>query len=94
MEKKAVLCPHCGNECEHLGTKIPVPQKSDTRGWEDLRNFLSTLKQERAALLSMQRANRVRHLRKQIEKLSSLQANPGRATEIQKLRHELDELNE
>jgi len=42
----------------------------------------------------MQRANRVRHLRKQIEKLSSYQANPSRTTEIKQLQHELDTLND
>jgi hypothetical protein len=88
----APRCPGCAQSCFPIGEKVPLPTKTDVRGWKALRAQVSRVVCRRQERDSKERVRR-RHAIEQ--KIVALQARPfsaGRAREIDSLRKLLAEL--
>ena len=88
---KRVLCSSCGQSCECIGYKIPVPPKSKPKMWEQLRLTYYQFKRER--LLRQQKANvrRIHDLEQEIARLQAMPVNEGRGQAITHLKRQLAE---
>ncbi|MDR0481033.1 MAG: hypothetical protein LBG66_04000 [Gallionellaceae bacterium] len=85
-----VRCPDCGQQCEHLGYKTPVPPKSKVKEWEELRLAYYASRQERFTAQEQARVRRRHEIEKEIAKLESLPANQGRVVAIKLLRKQIE----
>ena len=85
----SVVCATCSAPRVNLGYKIPIPAKTSAKDWESLREeyFAS----QRAAARVRRDAQRERRhdLQKEIERLESRPANPGRLKAAKLLRKKL-----
>ena len=85
----SVVCATCWQPRVNLGYKIPIPAKTRVNDWESLREHY--LASERAAARARREAQRkrTRDLEKEIERLESRPANPGRSKAVQLIRKKL-----
>src|SRR5262245_12937837 len=82
-------CPKCGNPCLSVGYKIPLPSKSDAKGWKALEGEQQAAAHRRA---ESKRANLVRlghELERQIADIEQRPANPERERLLRVLRQRL-----
>ena len=90
QHRSRVPCPKCGEPCQYLGYKIPVPPKRDVRAWTDLREQLrddNYLQREQ----TFEHCVRRRHqIEKEIKELEARPDNAGRRAAIRKLREQLE----
>src|SRR3954452_11400515 len=89
-EKAIVKCPSCGQRCQYLGRKMPVPPKRKMAAWRELRTSMATVR-VKWALRQEREAVRRRHaVEKRIVELESRSANESRDRLLSELRRELD----
>ena len=91
--KPKVICPLCGNECIHIGVRIPVPPKSKPKKWKALQ---LQLENEKADFIKSEEINNIarkHRLEKEIKKLEKLTPNKGRLSLIKSLKNQLNVLN-
>ena len=87
---KNVRCPACGEPCNNLGTKVPVPPKSKLAVWKALETDYFARRRAWAALVR-QRAVRWKHdIEREILKLEALPDNDGRHSLLKQLRADLE----
>jgi hypothetical protein len=89
LKPKLPVCSQCHKPCIHLGKKIAIPCKSNSRAWELLRKqyFESNARYWQAFF---KRKVATRHeLERQIAELKALPTNEGRRITIRKLRSHL-----
>ena len=87
---EAVRCPDCGKDCQNIGYKTPVPQKSKPEAWQRLheqffREERGTLEQE-----DVSKVDRKQVLEQEIAKLKDRPENNGRTKEIRRLHRQLE----
>jgi hypothetical protein len=85
-----VRCPECGKDCQNIGYKTPVPQKSKPEAWKRLheqffREQRGTLEQK-----DVSEVHRKQALEQEIAKLEDRPENNGRTKEIRRLRRQLE----
>ena len=87
---EVVRCPECGKDCQNVGYKTPVPQKSKPEAWQRLheqffREERGTVEQE-----DVSKVDRKQVLELEIAKLKDRPENNGRTKEIRRLRRQLE----
>jgi hypothetical protein len=89
---RPVMCANCGEPRVNLGYKIPIPEKSNVKGWQALRE--QYFGGERAAEQQQREAQqRQRHtLEREIARLESGPPNESRATAVKLLKKQLERL--
>src|SRR3954470_5392579 len=88
-EKAVVKCPSCGQRCQYLGRKIPVPAKSKLAAWRDLRASMATVRANWALRQERQGVRRRHEVEKRIMEVESRPAHPSRDKLLADLRREL-----
>ena len=88
----AVLCPDCGEECHNIGYKIPVPSKTKTQAWNELREDYFGWRRELVERDAIGKVRRKHALEKEISKLEVRPENDGRDKEIRRLKRLLENL--
>jgi hypothetical protein len=89
---EGVLCPHCGQACRCLGTRIRIPSKTDERAWQELRDSIRAARLGDAEQWQRMRVRRRHRLERQIADLEARPSNEGRARSLQQLREKLASL--
>jgi predicted secreted Zn-dependent protease len=85
----SVVCATCSQPRVNLGYKIPIPAKTRAKEWERLREqYFASQRAATRARGDAQRKKR-RDLTKEIERLESRSANPGRSKAVQLIRKKL-----
>jgi len=85
-----VRCPSCGNSCERIGYKTPIPPKSKLKEWEALRSLGHRRRQEDLARRTRDRVRQTHFLEKEILRLESMPPNPGRTIAVKLLKKRLN----
>jgi DNA-directed RNA polymerase subunit RPC12/RpoP len=88
-ERAVVKCPSCGQRCQYLGRKIPVPPKSKVAAWRDLRASMATVRSNWAIRQERTAVRRRHDVEKQIVELEARPASPSRDRLLADLRREL-----
>ena len=89
---RAPRCPGCARDCVPIGERIPLPSKTDVRGWKALSTRMSNVARRRQEQESKERV-RLRHdIEQKIVALRCRPASAGRTKEIISLRKLLAEL--
>lgn len=84
-----VRCPSCGQACENIGTKTPVPPKSKPKRWQELAKAYA---QARKGYFERQSASLVRKahdLEQEIVRIDRMEPNEGRLALLARLKAEL-----
>ena len=89
----SVRCPSCGDQCEHLGTKIEAPPKSKVRAWSALREWYFARKRANIVMLEEQRVRRKHWLEREVAKHMLLTEDKQRRAYIRKLEEELAKIS-
>lgn len=85
-----VRCPACGEPCNSLGTKVPVPPKAKLSMWKALEADYFARRRAWHALVR-QRAVRKKHdIEREILKIEALPDIAGRRNLVKQLRADLD----
>ena len=88
-EKAIVKCPSCGQRCQYLGRKIPVPPKSKLAAWRDLRTSMATIRTNWGVRQEREAVRRRHDVEKRITELELRQPNPSRDRLLTELRGRL-----
>src|SRR5215468_8554564 len=89
-ERAVVRCPTCGQRCQYLGRKIPVPPKAKVATWRALRASMATVRVNWALRQQRDAVKRRHALEKSIAELEARPSNASRDHLLNKLRRELD----
>ena len=89
---ESVRCASCGKDCEHLGTKVPIPRKTDKKGWEALLERFLRTKREVAQDIYERRVELTHATEREIARLETLPHNEGRRVAVRELKKRLREL--
>src|SRR5687768_11775288 len=81
-----VRCATCGEQCECIGYKTPVPRKSDQKEWVALRQRFYRARRENAQRQQEFLVRKTHELEREIARLESLPVNAGRSTAVKELR--------
>src|SRR5437868_4898168 len=85
-----VRCPSCSSPCQNIGYKTPVPPKSKPKLWQALEASYVEARQSYAARSKLATVRRIHELEKEIARIQSLPANPGRRELIKSLSKQLE----
>ena len=85
-----VRCPDCGKECQNVGYKTPVPQKSKPEAWKRLHEQFFRERRETLEQQDVGKVCRKHALEQEIAKLEDRPENNGRTKEIRRLRRQLE----
>lgn len=85
-------CASCNSKCVCVGYKLKIPGKSDTKGWEKLREISREMDQQTKEIQKKYHETRIAQLTEQIETLSAREHNKDREKLIAQLQEELDRL--
>jgi hypothetical protein len=77
-----------------VGYKLEIPKKTDTKGWEKLREISREMDLQRREHQKEYRETRIAQLTDQIDKLSAREQNRDRARLIAELKEELERLQQ
>ena len=89
----SVVCAACSGPRVNLGYKIPILAKTRAKDWELLREQYFASQRAAARVQREAEQERRRDLQKEIERLESRPANPGRLKAAQLLRKKLRDTN-
>ena len=84
-----VRCNQCAQPCEWLGTKIPVPPKTNHKAWDQLRTAYYESRRQRLQCEQESKVRCIHELEQEIDRLEALPTNPGRTAAIRTLRKRL-----
>jgi hypothetical protein len=85
----SVRCAACGKPCSCLGTKVPIPRKTNRKAWDMLSERYFREKREYASLEHEYRVRRKHETEREIARLEALPPNAGRKVAIRELRKKL-----
>src|SRR5688572_15230561 len=83
------ICPSCGQGCQSIGYKTPIPRKDDARAWDEL---AARIRQQKLGdQLSRQEASvrQLHELERQLEELVRRPSNEGRERSIRELKRRI-----
>ncbi len=84
-----VRCSSCARPLRNLGTKIPVPRRTDDDGWSFLERRLNAAAHAAWASQVVLSVRRRHELERQIVRLESRPHHPERARQINRLRKKI-----
>ena len=82
-------CSRCGGELTGIGFKIPVPSKSDVRGWRSLREQLQKAAIDAQVQKYEKRVKRIHAIEQRIKDIEARPKNENRAQLVNFLRQNL-----
>ena len=89
-----VLCPACGQPCECIGHKIPVPPKAKIRAWDELRIRFYQARREYLLAVEKHRVRQIHDLEQEISRLAAMPENAGRQVAIKQLKKRLEAIHD
>lgn len=88
-----VRCPACGELCNSLGTKVPVPPKSELVVWKALETGYFARRRAWNALVRQKAVRRKHDIEREILKIEGLPDNEGRRSLLKQLKANLDSVS-
>ncbi|MEM6884380.1 MAG: hypothetical protein AAF571_05055 [Verrucomicrobiota bacterium] len=85
-----VICPSCGEHCENLGYKVPIPPKNKIQEWKALEVQYRAEKRQSLAIARENTVRKKHRIESEIQELESRPENPGRKALLKKLNKELE----
>jgi len=90
IDEPGPTCPDCGAECRYLGYKIRVPDRSDVRAWQVLREDLNRSKLRRMETAALEATRRKHAIEKKIAELKARPHEKERARLIRDLERRIE----
>ena len=84
-----VRCSKCGNPCDNIGYKTPVPPKSKPHLWAELAASYAHARRTYFERSSAACVRRIHDLEQEIERVESMEVNGGRLSLIKHLNDKL-----
>ena len=88
-----VRCPACGEHCNDIGTKVPVPPKAKLALWKTLQTNYFARRRSWSALVRQRAVRRKHDIEREIVRLEGLPIDEGRQGLLKQLKADLESVS-
>lgn len=87
-----VRCASCGQGCSHLGTKTPIPRRTDRKAWDALIERFLRIDREVSREMYESRVAQAHRVEREIARIDAMPENAGRRVTLRELKKRLARL--